>query len=67
MKIDSDVFEGHWLTQSNEWLYTSYISGMLLGSHTKISYLGIHVRIQQHILWFQVSVNHHVPMTVIYS
>lgn len=39
---------------------------MLLGSHTKIGYLCIHVRVQQHVLWFQVSVDNHVPVAVIH-
>lgn len=37
------------------------------GSHTKISYLCIHVCIQQHVLWLQVPVHHHVPVAVIHS
>lgn len=41
-------------------------SGMLLGSRTKISYLCIHVCIQQHVLWLQVPVHHHVPVAVIH-
>lgn len=42
------------------------MSGMLLGSHTKIGYLCIHVCVQQHVLWFQVSVDNHVSVAIIH-
>lgn len=48
---------------------SSFISSSKINSalsHTKVCNLGIHVRIQQDVLRLQVSVHHHVSVTVIH-
>lgn len=32
---------------------------------TEVCNLGIHVRIEQHIFWLEVSMHHHVPVAVV--
>jgi hypothetical protein len=34
---------------------------------TKVSYLSVHLGIQQHILWLQVPMDNHMPVTVIHG